>query len=88
MSLEEKHPGSLNKTQLAALTAVVGQTHENEINCDECLADIGEFVELRLAGKDSPGKLDKVVHHLSICPECQDEYAVLKSALQEIGGDL
>lgn len=75
---------SLNKEQLAALTRVVGHTCDDEINCDECLADIGEFVEQKLAGVERPEGLDKVVHHLSICPECQDEYAVLKAALNEI----
>lgn len=76
---------SLNDEQLAALTNVVGQTREEEINCDECLADIGEYIEQKLSGVDHPEGLDSVVHHLSICPECQDEYAVLKAALEEIG---
>lgn len=76
---------SLNKDQLTALAGVVGKTHEHEINCDECLADIGEYVEQKLGGNESPEGMDKVIHHLSICPECQDEYEVLKAALKEIG---
>ncbi len=62
----------------------IGLTKDEEINCDECLMQIAEFVETELAGKSVCDSLKAVQHHLSLCSECQEEYEVLQKALKQM----
>ncbi len=73
---------ALDRLQLRRLLAFVGSTRDDEIACDECLADMAEFAEAELVGAEIPVALRRVEEHLSACPECADEYAVLMEALR------
>lgn len=72
----------LDQPQLRRLLAFVGSTCDDEIACDDCLADMAEFAEAELVGAEIPVALRRVEEHLSACPECADEYAVLLEALR------
>lgn len=78
----EKTKMALDRLQLRRLLAFVGSTREDEIACDECLADMAEFAEAELVGAEIPVALRRVEEHLAACPECADEYGVLMEALR------
>ncbi|MDQ3768135.1 MAG: hypothetical protein M3370_01450 [Actinomycetota bacterium] len=62
---------------LALLRRLLGP-REAEIGCDECFERLDEYVDLHLAGQDTP---DAVVPgmraHLIGCPTCAEEYESL-----------
>lgn len=74
----------ISKKEIDGLMRFIGLTKDEEINCDQCLMQIAEFVENELAGKSVRDSLKAVQHHLSICSECQEEYEVLQKALKQM----
>lgn len=77
----------LTPKQIIHLALLMGRTRDHEMNCNECLQHVGEFVEFELAGKPIPLALEKVEHHLSICRECREEYQMLRDALRHLNPD-
>ncbi len=67
----------LDRQQVKALLSVVADTHEEEINCDECLAGMAEFAETQLVGAEIPTALKLIRAHIAFCPECTEEYELL-----------
>lgn len=72
----------LTPEQARKLIEMVKATRDREITCDECLAEIAEFVEVKLAGKALNEALQAVQDHLEICEHCNEEYAVLRHAVE------
>jgi hypothetical protein len=72
---------ALRPEQAKALIEMVMGTHDQEMTCDECVADIAEFVEMQLTGKPLSAALQAVQDHLDRCHDCADEYHVLRQAL-------
>ncbi len=54
---------ALRPEQAKALIAKVMGTRDQEMTCDECVADLAEFVEVQLTGKPLSDAL-QVVHAL------------------------
>ena len=54
----------------------------DEIGCEECLARMDRFVDLKLAGKNLGEALPLVEDHLERCRDCREEFQALLSALQ------
>ena len=75
----------LSNDEIRRLMRLVGLTRNGEINCEQCLSRVAEFVERELAGRSIPQGLQTVEHHLAICAECREEYEALKRALQAMG---
>ena len=73
---------SYTTEQISDLMRLIGITRESEINCNECLDHVAEFAEHELAGKSTPEALDVVSHHLSLCPECKEEYDELLNVMR------
>ncbi len=72
----------LTKDEIAHLLEVVGQTADQEIDCEECLLDLAEFAERELLGRSVPESLAAVAQHLAVCAECREEYEALRTALE------
>jgi predicted anti-sigma-YlaC factor YlaD len=72
---------ALRPEQAKALIEMVMGTRDREMTCDECVADIAEFVEVQLTGKPLSVALQAVQEHLDGCHDCTDEYHVLRQAL-------
>ena len=70
----------LRPEQAKALIEMVMGTRDQEMTCDECVADIAEF-EVQLTGKPLSAALQAVQEHLDRCHDCADEYHVLRQAL-------
>ncbi len=68
---------SLSKEEINELVRLVSLTNDEEIDCERCLSLVAEFAERKLAGHSIPAELAAVAHHLSICAECSEEYALL-----------
>ena len=75
---------TLSKKEIDGLMQIIGLTRDEEINCEQCLTHVAEFAEHKLAGKSIPEGLEAVEHHLSLCPECHEEYEVLQQALKNL----
>lgn len=75
---------NLTHRQIHNLVGLLGRTRENELTCQECLEHVAEFAEHELAGKPIPEALEAVGHHLSLCPECSEEYSALRTALERL----
>lgn len=74
----------MSNKEIEALLRLVGLTQQTEINCEQCLSLVAEFAERNLAGKSIPEGLKLVEHHLSICPECEEEYELLRQVLGDM----
>lgn len=74
----------MSKHEIEELMRLIGLTKDSEINCEQCLALVAEFAEQQLAGRSIHDGLKAVEHHLSICPECREEYEALQRALGEM----
>ena len=75
---------ALHPEQAKALIEMVMGTRDQEMTCDECVADIAEFVEVQLTGKPLSETLQAVQEHLDRCHDCTDEYHVLRQALEAL----
>jgi hypothetical protein len=75
---------ALSPEQAKALIEMVTVTRDQEMTCDECLAEIAEFVEVQLSGTSLSNALRAVHDHLDRCHDCADEYHVLRQALEAL----
>lgn len=75
---------SLTHEQAKVLIEMVKTTRDHEMTCDECLAEIAEFVEARLGEKPLSQVLQTVLDHLETCPNCNEEYRVLRQAVEAV----
>ena len=74
----------LTPEQIDGLVSALRLTRDTEVDCDECLSHVAEFAELELTGKPTPDALAVIAHHLSLCPECNEEYEKLKTAINSL----
>lgn len=74
----------LTPEQARKLIEIVEVTRDHELTCDECLDEIAEFVEVKLAGRTLDDALQAVQDHLEICEHCNDEYVVLRKAVESL----
>jgi hypothetical protein len=72
----------LSDDQIRALLQAVSRTRDQELNCDECLGEVGDFAELTLKGRPAEDAFDLLQQHLLICDECREEFVLLLDALQ------
>jgi hypothetical protein len=77
----------LNRDELNKLMQVVEATHEDEIDCDECLEQVDRFVEMKLAGLDAEEAMPLVQDHLEKCEDCREEFEALLVTIQSIQED-
>jgi uncharacterized protein with PIN domain len=73
----------LNSEQIKSLVQAIEQTREHEFSCRECQSCIAEFAERQLAGQPINEILARVEHHLSLCPECREQFVALEKILHE-----
>lgn len=59
-------------------------TQPVEIGCDTCFAQLDQFVELVLVGKDAAAAMPLVAAHLEHCGACHEEFEALLSALRAL----
>ena len=67
---------------VAGFLCKVALTRDRECDCRECRRHIGELAEHRIAGQALDENLDRVAHHMSVCPECHEECQALEYVLR------
>lgn len=68
------------RKQLNALLRLVSATEVDEIDCDEFLKRAATLLESLVPGQEPPDELAIVSQHLSVCPECREEFDALVRA--------
>lgn len=71
--------------QIKGFVRMVEQTHDREFNCSECQRRFGEFAERQLSGLPLDEALARVEHHLTLCPECREEFLALEKSCVRTG---
>jgi hypothetical protein len=74
----------LDPVTLQKMARGIMSSRPDEIGCDECFAELDQFVELTLAGRNAAEALPLVEDHLSRCMNCREEYEALLEALQAL----
>jgi hypothetical protein len=73
----------LREDQVRALLVASRETHDVEIDCDEFLALMARYAEVRVAGRPLTGDLSKAYEHERLCATCREELATLLEMLAE-----
>ena len=79
--------GEIGQMDLDALKNLVRrclETPNDELTCDECLAQVDRYAELTLAGLSADEAMPRVAQHLASCPDCRREFTALLVALQTL----
>ena len=59
------------------------RTSAEEIDCDEFLARSARLAEALRAGDTLPRDAAAALQHLTVCPECEEEFEALRRAVQD-----
>lgn len=70
--------------QLRTLLEMLDATRAREMSCDECLAEVAEYLEAEGSDRPLSETLTAVRQHLAFCAECREEYETLVAALQAL----
>ncbi|MBE0681560.1 MAG: hypothetical protein IH589_06570 [Anaerolineales bacterium] len=73
-------PASQSK-KMQKMMAMLSNTREVELTCDEVFALLDQFTELAAQGEDVRKLMPLVQQHLDMCEDCREEYRVLESIL-------
>lgn len=71
----------IDDQQLLTLARAVADTAREEIDCDTFLDRAALYLE-RQRGRDLTPEMAAVEQHLRVCPECYEEYQILKQAVE------
>ena len=75
---------SLNLEMVKRMARGIATTRPDEIGCDECFAQMDQFVDLILAGQDAAQAMPHVQDHLNRCQDCREEFEALLEALRVV----
>jgi hypothetical protein len=78
-SLDEVKADQSEKMQ--KMLAMLSNTREVELTCDEVFALLDQFTELAAQGEDVRQLMPLVQQHLDMCEDCREEYEVLENIL-------
>ncbi len=62
--------------------AMLSNTQDVELTCDQVFALLDQFAELAAQGEDVTQLMPMVKQHLDMCEDCREEYKVLESIVQ------
>ncbi len=68
--------------KMQKMMAMLANTRDVELTCDEVFAVLDQFAEMTARGEDVSRLMPLVKHHLDMCPDCMEEYRVLESIVQ------
>ena len=74
----------LTEAQIRELLRILGATEEEEITCDECLPLMAALNDGSFGPRHGSRLRDLVEQHLTVCPECAEEHALLEEALKAL----
>lgn len=77
----------LNQNKVKMLLDALVLTNESEVDCDQCFDSMSEFAESQLSGASVPEALSLIDNHIRICPDCREEFQILKKAIADLDKD-
>ncbi|MGD2104348.1 MAG: hypothetical protein PVJ55_04445 [Anaerolineae bacterium] len=75
---------SIESGKLKKMVRNILTTRPDEVGCDECLAEMDRFVDMRLEGKDPSEAMPLVQDHLDRCHNCHEEFEALLDAVRHL----
>ena len=70
-----------DRQMLDELLRLVELTADHEIDCEEFLHRSAGLVEALETPREMPDAWPELMQHLSVCPECEEELAIVRKAL-------
>ena len=90
-SVQKKIPSTLQtgmqadqSEMMQKVLAMLSNTQEEELTCDQIFAALDQFAELAARGEDVSQLMSLIQHHLDMCPDCMEEYKVLKNIVLNV----
>ena len=71
----------LNGDVVKRLMQMIDMTCEKEYSCEETFALLDEYIELSLTNKEAAALMPLVKQHISMCPDCREEFEALLLAI-------
>ena len=68
-----------NSAMTEKMLAMLSNTRDVELTCDDVFALLDQFTELAAQGEDVSQLMPLVQQHLDMCGDCREEYKVLES---------
>lgn len=65
--------------KMQKMMAMLSNTREEELTCDEVFALLDQFAELAVQGEDVAQLMPLVKQHLDMCEDCREEFKVLQN---------
>ena len=72
----------VKRGEVVKLVRVIAETHETEIDCDECFERLDRFAEMELSGLEASAAMPLVSDHLDKCADCRSKFEALLRALR------
>ena len=63
-------------------------TQPEEMTCNECFAEIDQYVDMLREGSSPSEVMPLVKHHITLCPPCKEEFEALLVALEAIDAEI
>lgn len=63
------------------MMAMLSNTQDVELTCDDVFALLDQFAELAAQGEDVAQLMPLVKQHLDMCEDCREEYKVLEKII-------
>ncbi len=76
-------PSDLNEQKLSTLVELIRLTKSEEMNCEDLLDHVAGYADAFAKGLPVQPESEPVQHHLSICPECLEEFQALVEVLRQ-----
>ena len=75
---QKKEMKADNSEKMQKVMAMLANTQEVELTCDEVFAVLDQFVEMAARGEDVSQLMPLIQQHLDMCEDCREEYMVLE----------
>ena len=73
---------ALNSEQFGWLLKMIQTTHDVELSCPECAAELDNYAQRILDGEPIGGVLALVREHLEACSGCDDEFHLILETIK------
>ncbi len=74
-----------NKSEMMQkMMAMLSNTQDVELTCDDVFAVLDQFAELAAQGEDVTQLMPLIQQHLDMCEDCREEYKVLERIVQNV----
>lgn len=74
----------LTREEIQSLLRLIADTKSEEVDCDDMMLALARFGQRLVGTHTGNDELDGLIqHHLKICPECHEEFEMLREIAAE-----